>query len=431
MAIPVFRMSVISRGGGRSAVASAAYGSGSKLTSAVASAAYRSGEILHDERAGQTFNYARKEDIIHTEIISPDNVPDWASDRQALWNQVEAGEKRKDAQLARAVIAALPRELDHDQHLAFVRQFVQEQFVAKGMIADVALHDKDADDGGRHPHVHIMLTLREVDANGFAATKNREWNSKSQLGAWRDAWGEMQNRYLEAAGVEERVSMASYQDQGINKQPQEHLGPTDWKLEQNGVETQRGNRNREIKQQNAVNEARAQWQPVYTPADEAAYYQKLQGAMVAVDEPDTATLRASAAHAKEVQKAATGMATYYAAQTTTTRWFGLGSRETRTALPGMAGLSRSARETLEDQRQDLDVAAGLEYHRSTVAGFLGDDRSGASAEAVEQFQRAMQFVKDKAGQFGQSILDRYASWTERQTALDREQERGRDRDNER
>lgn len=265
---PHFDVSIISRSGGhrggKSSVASSAYRSGTVVSalaaasmmlgsSAVASASYRSGEALYDQRVEKTFDYRGKEDVIHTEILTPEHAPVWASDRQMLWNQVEQIEKRKDAQLARDIIAALPRELNSEQQIALVREFVQTQFVGKGMIADIAIHDKLASDGRNQPHAHIMLSMRDVTKEGFAK-KNREWNQRTMVSAWRDAWADTTNRHLEAAGRSERLSLESYAAQGIDKVPGEHLGPEAWNMEKKGRETAKGDKNREIEHGNEVNE---------------------------------------------------------------------------------------------------------------------------------------------------------------------------------
>lgn len=263
-----FDVSIISRGGGhrggKSSVASSAYRSGTVVSalaaaslmlgsSAVASASYRSGESLFDQRVEKTFDYSAKEDVIHTEIMTPEHAPVWASERQMLWNQVEAVEKRKDAQLARDIIAALPRELNAEQQIALVREFVQTQFVSQGMIADIAIHDKLASDGKNQPHCHIMLTLRDVSRDGFGK-KNREWNQRTLVSVWRDAWAETTNRHLEAAGRHERLSLRSYEEQGIDKVPGEHLGAQAWNMERKGQETGKGDLNREITHTNEVND---------------------------------------------------------------------------------------------------------------------------------------------------------------------------------
>lgn len=262
-----FDVVVISRGGGhrtRSVVGASAYRSGTKVaalaiagmvstTSVVASAAYRSGEKLYAMEAERYFDYTRKEDVLHQEIMLPENAPVWAADRQMLWNRVEAVEKRKDAQLARDVIAALPRELNTEQQIALVREFVQTQFVSHGAIADIAIHDKESSDGGRQPHTHIMLTMREISVDGFGK-KKREWNKPTLVSEWRDAWEQITNRHLEAAGRSERLSLRSYKEQGIDKIPGKHLGYEAWHLEQKGEETRKGDHNRAVNHENAMRE---------------------------------------------------------------------------------------------------------------------------------------------------------------------------------
>lgn len=225
----------------------------SKGQSVVAAAAYRSGEVLNDDRAGKTFDYSRKEDVIHAEIMTPLGAPSWTSDRAILWNKVEASEKRKDAQLARNIIAALPRELDHKQNLALVRGYIQDNFTSKGMIADFAIHESDAGDGFKNPHAHILLTLRPLEGGEFGK-KNRHWNQKNTLNSWRHSWEAHTNQHLEVAGRMERVSLKSYKQQGKNKMPQLHLGEEMGNLEKRGVETKKGDYNRKVRHENTVNE---------------------------------------------------------------------------------------------------------------------------------------------------------------------------------
>ncbi len=120
MAIYHFTAKVISRGKGRSAVAAAAYRSGSKL---------------HDTRQDLNFDYTQKSEVVFSEILLPDGAPSWMANREALWNAVEAGERRKDAQLARDIEFALPRELSREQAIALARGLVRSEFVGTGTIA--------------------------------------------------------------------------------------------------------------------------------------------------------------------------------------------------------------------------------------------------------------------------------------------------------
>ena len=172
--------------------------------SATAAIAYRVAERIEDRRTGLTFDYAAKGGVDHTEILAPDHAPDWVHDRSELWNRVEESETRKNSQVAREVRVALPDELTHAQRVALVRDYAQTQFVDRGMVADIALHAPGRAGDERNHHAHILLTTREVDADGFT-TKNRDWNKVEVLEGWREAWARDSNAALERAGVEDRV----------------------------------------------------------------------------------------------------------------------------------------------------------------------------------------------------------------------------------
>ena len=174
---------------------------GRSVTSA---SAYRVAERIEDRRTGLTFDYAAKGGVDHTEILAPDHAPDWVHDRSELWNRVEESETRKNSQVAREVRVALPDELTHAQRVALVRDYAQTQFVDRGMVADIALHAPGRAGDERNHHAHILLTTREVDADGFT-TKNRDWNKVEVLEGWREAWARDSNAALERAGVEDRV----------------------------------------------------------------------------------------------------------------------------------------------------------------------------------------------------------------------------------
>ena len=172
--------------------------------SVTAASAYRVAERIEDRRTGLTFDYAAKGGVDHTEILAPDHAPDWVHDRSELWNRVEESETRKNSQVAREVRVALPDELTHAQRVALVRDYAQTQFVDRGMVADIALHAPGRAGDERNHHAHILLTTREVDADGFT-TKNRDWNKVEVLEGWREAWARDSNAALERAGVEDRV----------------------------------------------------------------------------------------------------------------------------------------------------------------------------------------------------------------------------------
>lgn len=208
MAIYHLSAKVISRGKGQSIVACAAY---------------RAGDQLQDERLGELYDYTRKQDVAHTEILLPEGTPIWMQEREKLWNAVERSEKRLDAQLAREIQVALPRELTLSQQIDLTREFVNQELVARGMIADIAIHLHPASDGEMQPHAHILLTMRDVNEAGFGK-KVRAWNDKSQLLKWREQWAEYTNKHLALNGHDLRIDHRSFKEQGIDLEPQTKIG---------------------------------------------------------------------------------------------------------------------------------------------------------------------------------------------------------------
>lgn len=230
-----FSASTISRGKGQSSVASAAYRSASRLV---------------DERTGEIHDYTRKSGVTHSEVLAPEGTPEWMKDRNELWNAVENVERRKDAQLSREIQISLPHELDQESRRRLVLDFVQKQFVNQGMIADVAIHAPSQAGDDRNHHAHVMLTMRELTGKGFGK-KNRDWNSPEVLTNWREEWAQEQNRALERGGHDARVSHLSFEAQGIDREPTQHLGPVASDMERNGKASRIGDENREIANDNS------------------------------------------------------------------------------------------------------------------------------------------------------------------------------------
>jgi len=216
--------------------------------SSVGMASYRSGEKIADLRTGEVYDYTRKR-TDGNEILAPENSPDWVMDRSQLWNHVEQGEKRKDAQVCREVEVSLPKELGDQERRGLIREYAKEQFVSKGMVADVSFHNMK----GENPHAHIMLTMRDIDENGFGQ-KNRDWNKKEMLEQWRDEWGKHANHALERSGHDSRIDHRSLVAQKIEREPQVHLGPNVAQMEARGIRTNRGTQAMEIDGRNEQRE---------------------------------------------------------------------------------------------------------------------------------------------------------------------------------
>lgn len=182
----------------------------SKGHSSVAAAAYRHGEKMTDEHTGEIHDYSKKKGVSDSVVLIPDGADKRFLKPEYLFNTIEKCERRKDAQLALEVNIALPTEMTDEQKKALAIDFCNENFVKKGMIADIAFHKLDSD----NPHFHVMLTTRKLtpDGAGFGQ-KVREWNSKEQLQEWRKSWADTANEHLQAAGIDARIDHRSLKDQ--------------------------------------------------------------------------------------------------------------------------------------------------------------------------------------------------------------------------
>jgi Ti-type conjugative transfer relaxase TraA len=219
-------------------------------SSAVASAAYRSASRLRDDRLDRSHDFSAKRGVVHSEVMLPEDAPDAWSDRERLWNDVEAFEVRKDAQLAREVEFALPREMTQAQGIELARDFVQSEFVDQGMVADLNVHWDMAEDGSPKPHAHVMLTMRSVDENGFGP-KVRDWNRTEMVELWRERWAELANARLAELDIDARIDHRSFAAQGIALEPQSQIGAPAQRIEAEGIEAaDRGDMHREIARAN-------------------------------------------------------------------------------------------------------------------------------------------------------------------------------------
>lgn len=222
----------------------------SKGRSAVAAAAYRSGSLMRDERRGEDCDFRGRRGVVWSDVLLPDGAAPFLRDRQKLWNHVERLEGRKDAQLAREINLALPHELNADQRRETLLGFVREAFVDRGMIADVAIHAPVIEKGENphNHHAHIMLTLRRATREGLYPVKTREWNADALLEFWRALWSTHQNRALERANqlarVDHRSLLAQQADAVgrrdrvqafiLDRKPQIHVGPKASKITKRG-----------------------------------------------------------------------------------------------------------------------------------------------------------------------------------------------------
>src|SRR5207253_2175531 len=216
----------------------------------------RSGSRLRDERLDRSHDFSAKRGVVHSEVMLPDNAPEAWGDRERLWNEVEAFEIRKDAQLAREVEFAIPREMTQAQGIELARDFARGEFLDRGMIADLNVHWDMAEDGSPKPHAHVMLTMRAVDETGFGP-KVRAWNRTEMVERWRGRWAELANERLAELDIDARIDHRSLERQGIALEPQTQIGAPAQRIEDSGLdagdtEADRAELHREIARNNGA-----------------------------------------------------------------------------------------------------------------------------------------------------------------------------------
>jgi Ti-type conjugative transfer relaxase TraA len=285
MAIYHFSAKVISRAAG---------------SSALAAAAYRSASRLHDQRLDRHHDFSNKAGVVHSEVMLPDGAAPELSDRESLWNAVELAEKRIDAQLAREIEFAIPRELSKEDGIALARDFVRDEFVSRGMIADLNVHWDIGADGEARPHAHVMLTMREVTEEGFGP-KVRDWNATSLLEDWRESWATHANERLAALDIDTRIDHRSFEAQGMELEPQHKIGPAAARMAEQGLSSERVEEQLEIARSNGAKiianpamglDAITRTQATFTRRDLAMFVHRHSGGKDQFDEV-TAAMRAS------------------------------------------------------------------------------------------------------------------------------------------
>lgn len=232
MAIFHLSAQIISRKGGRSSTAAAAY---------------RACEKIVDDRTGEVHDFTRKRGVESTDIVMPSEST-WRPTRAELWNTVEAKNKRADAQVAREFLVALPDELDAGQRRRLAVDFAQELADRYGVVADVAIHAPGKDGDHRNHHAHILTTTNRLDGDKFG-NKVRELDlvahnmsggvgQANEIDRIRARWAVLTNERLRENGIDAQVDHRSLKDQGIDRIPTSHLGPFVTGMERRGVKTE-------------------------------------------------------------------------------------------------------------------------------------------------------------------------------------------------
>ena len=215
--------------------ARARYISRSSGGSAVRSAAYNARDVIEAERTGELFYFKHRDTPEHHEVLLPEGASERLRDCAVLWNVAEAAERRRDAQVAREIVLALPSnaELTNEDRIALARDFAQTHFVSKGLAIQLDVHaPHEAGEGDESEranwHAHLLISTRRVEGEGFAAKKARDLDPVVRRAGRRavvtdgEAWGELwrahQDRYFQENGLGIRVDPTALH-------AGEHVGP--------------------------------------------------------------------------------------------------------------------------------------------------------------------------------------------------------------
>ena len=221
--------------------------------SATAAAAYRAAELVHDHTTGQTFDYTRKRGVEHSEIVLPSECAkrdiNWARNREALWNAAERAENRSNSRVAREYELALPYEMTREQRVELVRSFSQGLADRYGVAVDFALHEPHREGDRRNFHAHVLTTTRSIEAGGLGPKAELEWSETNrkraglvpgpdELTAVRARWTELANERLAELGIDARIDHRTLEAQGIDRIPTTHLGVAVSGMERRGIRTE-------------------------------------------------------------------------------------------------------------------------------------------------------------------------------------------------
>lgn len=214
---------------------------------------YISGQRLRDGYTGRTF-YDRRHDVLYCNIFQPEEAPSDFHDLQTLCTEIERAEHRYDARTAREFTGSLPNELPTQELISIVHDFIERNFLGRGLCAIAAIHEgQNKEDTSRNnPHAHIIIPTRTIGPEGFCPKKYQEHNKRMYINIWREQWALVQNRAYERNGLDIRVSHESLEVQGIrDREPIIHISRIDCQREMAGERTPAGDRKHAIKQRNA------------------------------------------------------------------------------------------------------------------------------------------------------------------------------------
>ena len=212
--------------------ANAEYVSRSSGSNACCKGAYNARTKIKDEQTNITYSFQKQGGNVFHEILLPEDADKKFLDTRILMNEVERTENRKNSQLLKEYLLALPDEKNVSLELKkeMIYEFIKDsKFIEEGLAVQIDIHEPDKDD--KNWHAHLLVTTRRFTQDGKQLGKKaRDLEPLVRGGRLNthvlaklitpptEAWVEVQNRVFVRHGLENRVDP-------ISSIPQEHIGP--------------------------------------------------------------------------------------------------------------------------------------------------------------------------------------------------------------
>jgi hypothetical protein len=381
----------------------------SKGYSVIEAAAYRARCEITNERTGEICDYTRANNKpLFSGFYAPVNAPQWARERGSFWNHVEQFEKRKDAQLGRDIMIDLPHQMSTEHARFALQDFIRDNFVRKGYAVQLDIHPAHEYGDQRNLHAHLLVALRKIEGEDFGKKERtfngRQPNPEIEVSVWREQAARHINRQLERFGYDLQVDHRRNDERGIDREPTIHLGKTAAAMERRGIESERGDINREIYARNAERE-RQKRQEIAEERHAVRELHALYGPDLKLDAPESeyvSAIERQQAEDREDRAAAIKEA----------------EREERKA----ASLPQYVRELLRALRS-LGRTMGAELSNLVA----NSDPEGLQAAARAERERALKIAQQQAGPVHQAPPPAAPQQQERETYLARSRRLAKER----
>ncbi|MGO8842831.1 MAG: MobA/MobL family protein [Methyloceanibacter sp.] len=174
-----------------------------------------------------------------------ENMPDGGRGTRVFFDKLwEKAGMPDNARIADKLMIALPVELNQEQRYELVRSFMRK--LGHGRIAWCAAHH-DAGQDAHNPHAHIIFKDADIDtgrkvvgtttsSRDVREAKEHGWKvpPRTTTADMRTMWCGYLNDFMARAGIDVRYDARTLKEQGIERDPQIHIGPKAQALDEKG-----------------------------------------------------------------------------------------------------------------------------------------------------------------------------------------------------